>query len=195
MLAICDDRQRGHQQFDGRDVRFDGGAGIFITTAGGRFGTTVCSARASPAAHLHHWGHLQQLRHRRGGQRNLSLQGGGLNGGVKRPWARAQLDFGGGTHTLNASASLSGTGTISCSAGIVNFSGTSALTGTNLIDGGTLNFSNATPAVVGALTISSGTLGGSGLVAASGPLNWSGGTISGWVQCNGGAIGGRHRII
>jgi len=125
----------------------------------------------------------------------LSLQGGGLNGGVNAALGAGELDFGGGTHTLNASASLSGTGTIGCSSGIVNFSGTSALTGTNLIDGGTLNFSNATPAVVGALTISSGALGGSGQVAASGPLNWSGGTISGWVQCNGGTIGNSATVV
>ena len=122
----------------------------------------------------------------------LSLQGGGSNSGTNAAIGTGTLTFSGGTHTLGASSWITGTGTVGCSGGTVNFSGTGALAGTNLVNGGTMNFSNTTPAAVGAVTVTSGTLGGSGLVSASGPLVWSGGTISGNVQCNGGSISGSY---
>ncbi len=120
----------------------------------------------------------------------LSLQNGGLNSGTNAANSGGALDFGGGTHTLDVNSLLAGSTVISCSAGAVNFSGASALTGTMLIDGGTFNFNNATPASVSAVTITAGTLGGNGRVAATGALTWTAGTISGVVQCNGGSVGG-----
>jgi len=120
----------------------------------------------------------------------LSLQNGGLNSGTNVASAVATLDFGGGTHTLDANSWLAGSGVISCSAGAINFSGSSVLTGTVLVDGGTFNFNNLAPATVAGMTITSGTLGGTGTVVTTGPLNWTAGTISGVVQCNGGMVGG-----
>ncbi|MGA2865165.1 MAG: hypothetical protein ABSF95_11870, partial [Verrucomicrobiota bacterium] len=60
----------------------------------------------------------------------------------------------------------------------------------------TLNLSGGTFTLSGpgsgnaqaALTVSGGTLAGSGLLALAGPLNWTGGTISGRVQCHGGLL-------
>jgi hypothetical protein len=118
----------------------------------------------------------------------LSLREGGLNSGTNAANAGGTLDFGGGTHTLDANSWLAGSGVISCSRETVNFSGASASTGTILIDGGTFNFNNVTPASVPAVTITSGRLGGSGALVATGPLNWTGGTITGTVQCNGGTV-------
>jgi hypothetical protein len=120
----------------------------------------------------------------------LSLQGGGSNSGTNAATGTATLNFSGGTHTLGASSWIRGDGTVGCSGGTVNFSGTGAMTGTNLVNGGTMNFNNTTPAAVGVVQVTSGTLGGSGLVSASGPLLWSYGTISGNVRCNGGSISG-----
>jgi hypothetical protein len=120
----------------------------------------------------------------------LSLASGGLNSGTNAAVGNATLDFGGGTHTLDANSWLAGNGTIGCSGATVNFSGASVLTGSLLINGGTFNVNSAAPVVVAGVTVTAGTLGGSGLVVAGGPLNWTGGTISGSVQCNGGTVGG-----
>src|ERR1035437_1909160 len=120
----------------------------------------------------------------------LSLQGGGSNSGANAATGTATLSLSGGTHTLGASSWITGNGTVGCSGGTVNFSGTCALTGTNLVNGGTVNFNNTTPAAVGVVQVTLGTLGGSGLVSVSGPLVWSWGTISGNVKCNGGSISG-----
>jgi len=125
-----------------------------------------------------------------GDRGTLSLQAGGLNSGTNAANAGGALDFGGGTHSLDANCWLTGGGVISCSGGTVNFIGASTSTGTVLVNAGTFNFNNMTPASVGAVTITWGTLGGSGRVAATGPLAWTGGTISGAVQCNGGSVGG-----
>jgi hypothetical protein len=118
----------------------------------------------------------------------LELAYGGSNSGVNSATGSGILDFGGGTHTLDASSSLTGDGTIGVSSGIVNFGGSCAMPGGCRINGGTLNV-NA-PITVGSVAISSGTLGGSGLVSDTGPLTWTGGTLSGWLQCNGGTING-----
>ena len=90
----------------------------------------------------------------------LSLQGGGSNSGINTATGTATLTFGGGTHTLDVSSRITGDGTVGCSGGAVNFSGTCAMTGTNLVNGGTMNFSNGAPASVGVVRVSFGHLGG-----------------------------------
>ena len=122
----------------------------------------------------------------------LSLQAGGLNSGTNAAVGTATLDFDGGAHTLDANSWLTGNGAVGCSAGTANFSGSATGTATVLINGGTFNFNNVTPASVSAVTITAGTLGGTGRLVAGGPLNWTAGTISGAVQCNGGTVGGAY---
>jgi hypothetical protein len=141
----------------------------------------------------------------------VSLHKGGTNSGSYSISAAAALSFEADTtyrtYTFDANSSITGEGTLACnnslatvnvdgscaltgtcnnSLATVNVDGSCALTGTNLVNWGTMNFN--VPASVGALTVSNGTLGGSGLVVASGPLNWLGGTITGAVQCAAGAI-------
>ncbi len=45
------------------------------------------------------------------------------------------------------------------------------------------------------LTLSGGTLGGTGMLVLAGPLNWSGGFIRGTVQCNGGTFTGNLYLV
>jgi hypothetical protein len=127
----------------------------------------------------------------------VRLHKGGTNSGSYSLSAAAALSFEADstyrTYTLDANSSITGEGMLACndSLATVNVEGSCALTGTNLVNWGTMNFN--VPASVGALTVSNGTLGGSGLVMASGPFNWTGGTITGAVQCAGGAISSGSR--
>ena len=121
----------------------------------------------------------------------LSLQGGGSNSGINSGSGVGRLDFGGGTHTLDADSWLAGDGTVGCSSGTVNFSGGSGLTGSLLINGGTFNVNVAAPVSVAGFSMTAGGLGGSGRLIA-GSLNWAGGTITGSVQCNGGTLSGAY---
>jgi hypothetical protein len=97
------------------------------------------------------------------------------------------LDVGGGTVDLGAALNL--TGTWGISSGTANYTGTTTSSGINVnLTGGTFNL-NATGALSAALvTLSGGTLAGSQLVLDSGAFNWSGGTMNGIVQCNGGSV-------
>src|SRR5438445_7866089 len=52
------------------------------------------------------------------------------------------LVFGGGTHTLTASSSITGGGTVSITTGTVNEAGTYNIGGVTQISGGTVNFSS-----------------------------------------------------
>jgi hypothetical protein len=65
------------------------------------------------------------------------------------------------------------------SGGTANLAGTVNLGGTLTIGGGTANFSGTNPVSPAVLTLSSGTLTGSGTVTASNQMNWSGGVMSG----------------
>ena len=120
----------------------------------------------------------------------LALANGGNNSGTNSAMGGGRLDFSGGTHTIEAGSRIVGDGTVGSSGGTVNLSGTCNLPGTMLVNGGTMNFNSGTVASVGTLTVRDGILGGSGWVAVSGGLGWTGGAITGNVQCNGGSISG-----
>ena len=119
----------------------------------------------------------------------LSLAGGGSDSGAFTVAAVATLNLAGGTHILNAGSTISGAGNLTMSGGTANWTAGSSMNGITLnVSGGTANFNgdgSIGPAVV---NVSGGTLGGTNLVAASGPLNWTGGTIEGVVQFNGGSF-------
>lgn len=85
----------------------------------------------------------------------------------------------GGTHTVsgpvNGSGVLAfGSGAIATVAGVA---GSYALTGQTIIDGGSVSFNSA--ASTGTLTLSSGTLAGTGTLTVSGLLTWTGGGMAG----------------
>jgi len=124
----------------------------------------------------------------------LQLNGGGADSGQFEVDPGATLSFA-GDHTHTAGALLSGAGTVTFTSGTHTFSaGTFDPTGSVNFTGGTVTVNN-TFAPAGLVTISgtfnsnapqtfdsvtlSGTLGGSGQVTVTGPLNWTGGTMSG----------------
>jgi pimeloyl-ACP methyl ester carboxylesterase len=149
----------------------------------------------------------------------LNLQSGGTNdnNSTITVAANATLKFGSefsGPFTCNSGSELTGAGNLLFSGGIVNLGGTVSVSGTNtftgngisivnvtgnypittplVISGGTVNLDGTgalTPPVV---TMSGGTLSNSVPLVINGPLNWSGGTIQGVVQFNGGTWSGQN---
>ncbi len=128
----------------------------------------------------------------------LDLSGGGTSSGSFDATG-AELEFGGGTHTLTGTSSVTATkvifsgatvnhaggytvtGETQVTGGTANLTGSVTNAGTLTISGGTLNMSNTqgtltTPSM--ALS-GSGTLSGTSAVTVSGALAWSGGTMSG----------------
>src|SRR5215469_13052267 len=94
-------------------------------------------------------------------------------------------------------ANISSTGTYTVTVNTVQSIGTltmSAVSGTqtlNIISGGTLTNNGASTGNGSAIfEVSGGTLTGAGSLILSGPLTWSGGTIKGAVQFNGGTFSG-----
>jgi hypothetical protein len=119
----------------------------------------------------------------------LSANNGGTSTGVWNVPVGTTLNFGGGTQSLNAGTNVSASGTVGFSGGTTNFNaGTFSVTGTTRVNGGVANFNAA--ASTNLLNISSGALGGSATVTASGLTTWSGGNINGTgiLNTNGGAI-------
>ena len=122
----------------------------------------------------------------------LSLGNGGVISGVGAVSNNAALNLPGSTTTFTASSLLTGSGVVMCNGATLNLSGACALTGTLVVNSGTANFNNATPASVGNLTFNGGTLGGSGWLVVSNPMSWTGGNLAGAVQCNGGSLSGSN---
>jgi YD repeat-containing protein len=111
----------------------------------------------------------------------LALAGGGDSTGSFQIAAGATLSFSDGTQTLEAASQVSGAGTVVFASGTVTIKGTYDPGGaaTTLINGGTADFSSGAPVTLPELTLQSGTLTGSDSVIVTGPLNWTGGTMSG----------------
>ncbi len=128
----------------------------------------------------------------------LSLTKGGASDNGFSGAAGTTLEFGGGTHTLNAGATVSipnvifSSGTVSLSdsynattnttvsGGTANFNGTVTSVGSSVtVSNGTANFSSASSISTVTATLAGGTLTGSSSVTVTGTLNWSGGTMSG----------------
>ena len=112
----------------------------------------------------------------------LSLNAGGTSTGSFSATGAAVVDFGGLTQTitLDAAASIGGTGTIRFSGGATTIAGAGSynVAGTTQINGGTASFTQ-TLASTNLLTLSGGTLGGTGTLAASGLFTWAGGSQDG----------------
>jgi hypothetical protein len=150
----------------------------------------------------------------------LDFSGGGTYTGALAATGAA-LQFGGGTHNLSATASISASnvsldgGTVNLggryevkgstvvNAGTVNFTGTVVALGALTISNGTANISALGNVTVPTLTLTAGTLGGSSNVSVDGMLMWSGGSMSGAGATNanggltlsGGATKGLSRTL
>ena len=92
---------------------------------------------------------------------------------------------------VNVAGSVKIGGTASFVGTSVNFVGNSSLLGGTLsLANGTANFNSTGLLAPGAMNVTGGVLGGNQPVRVSGPLNWTGGTIIGTVQFNGGSFSG-----
>ncbi|HUJ41958.1 MAG TPA: choice-of-anchor D domain-containing protein, partial [Candidatus Acidoferrales bacterium] len=96
--------------------------------------------------------------------------------------------FSGGTITLGGA--VTGAGTVQFSGATANLNRTYAVTGTTSISGGTANFSTTNLTSFGPLNLSNGTLTGTALVAATGLIDWTGGTITATGGAGFSALGG-----
>jgi hypothetical protein len=112
----------------------------------------------------------------------LALKGGGSDSGGFTIAAGATLAFAGGTHTLDAGASLSGDGTLDFRWGPVNL-GSGVIyqvAGDTIISGGTANFNTGQAVRVPMLTLTGGgVLSGGDDVIVTGTLVWIYGTMAG----------------
>jgi hypothetical protein len=98
----------------------------------------------------------------------VGLNFGGTQSGSVNVASGAMLNFSGATHTVLAGFSATGPGTL-------------------MISGGEVDFNSLTASPVSNLTLTGGTLGGTGLLAVNGPFVWSYGEITntGGVTLNG----------
>jgi hypothetical protein len=112
----------------------------------------------------------------------LNLNGGGDSTGSFVVEAGATLGFNTGLHTLRATSSVSGDGTVQFGTsdfgggGTVNELGTYSAAMTNLVSS-TVNFAHDT--TLPSLNMSGGTLTGLADIVVLGTMNWTGGTFSG----------------
>ena len=107
----------------------------------------------------------------------LSFTRGGTSSGNFDVDAGQTLNFGGGTHSLDGSSSVTGAGNVSFSSGTTNIAGSYTPTGNTIINSGTVNFDITVS--VPTVTFNDGTLSGSGELTVTSALNWSDGTMSG----------------
>jgi fibronectin-binding autotransporter adhesin len=101
---------------------------------------------------------------------------GGYAGTALTVAAGAALRWTGGAHTLDAASSLSAP-EMFFSAATVTFNGLYDVPGLTTVASGTVNFNAAT--LLPELTLSGGSIGGSGELTVPGTFNWSGGTLAG----------------
>ena len=96
------------------------------------------------------------------------LNANSTQAGVVNIASGSTLYFTGGTHAVVAGFSAPGPGSL-------------------IINGGAVNFNNAAGSAVPNLTLTAGTLSGTGLLAVNGPFVWSGGSVAntGWMTLNG----------
>jgi hypothetical protein len=128
------------------------------------------------------------------------LQGGGINTHSAVVASGAALVFDGGNFRFASGSSLTGNGSVSFSAGLVNVAGSYGIGGSSsstTVNGGTANFTGGitstlstltvsfgvanfhTAFTVGTIVLSGGTLTGAGDTAVTHQMTWSGGTLAG----------------
>jgi hypothetical protein len=91
--------------------------------------------------------------------------------------------------TANFTENISAAGIWTFSGGVANLGASCSVTGQTInLAGANANFTGPGPWSPSALNLSGGTLAGPSPITVSGPINWSGGTITTTVSCNGGTV-------
>ncbi len=111
----------------------------------------------------------------------LDLTGGGISTGGFTVSAGATLQFGNGTHDLQAGSSVSGAGNVTFgNLGTATIGGSYAITGTTTtLALGVADFSSATTSTTTNLTMGGGTVDGTGILSVTGLLSWTNGVMRG----------------
>ncbi|MBI3998212.1 MAG: hypothetical protein HY355_04195, partial [Armatimonadetes bacterium] len=111
----------------------------------------------------------------------LVLDEGGTSTGAFTVASPGILNFQRGTHVTRAGASVTGTGNVTFTIGTDTLFGSYDVTGTTTLASGTVNFSAASPdtARTTTLTLSGGTLQGSGVVLVRTSGSWTTGALGG----------------
>ncbi|MDJ0928587.1 MAG: hypothetical protein QNJ73_13195 [Gammaproteobacteria bacterium] len=109
-------------------------------------------------------------------QGTLDLSGGGDSDGSFTSDANGTIEFGGLTHNLSGSSSVTATN-VEVTGGTTNVDGAYNTGATGISGVGTLNMN--TDGQTGTLTQTAGALGGSGLFTATGQTTWNGGAMGG----------------
>ncbi len=105
----------------------------------------------------------------------LHLRGGGNSSGSFNAPTPGRLLFGEGTHTLSASSSISGSGTLGIFSGSAVVNGSWTVSGITDLQGGTISFNTAASTVTGIFRGSD--LAGSGSLTVSNAMDWSSGRV------------------
>ena len=109
----------------------------------------------------------------------LSFDGGGTSDGTFTPSTGAVVQFGGGTHALNAGTVIDGAGTARVSGGTTNLdSGVTVTVDTLSVTAGRLNGNAGATITPTNYSHTSGTLGGDGVLTVSGQTTFVGGTMT-----------------
>jgi hypothetical protein len=111
----------------------------------------------------------------------LNLSAGGVSSGAFNTSAPGVLRFGGGTHTLDSSSSVTGNGTVDFAGGTVNINITGPFNNAGAITispGGQANFNAATSTTLTTLS-GGGKIDGTGTLTTTGAFTWIGGSMSG----------------
>jgi hypothetical protein len=106
----------------------------------------------------------------------ISLDGGGISGGVFNISSVAVLRFNAGVSTLQPGSSIAGAGNVTMNGGTANIAGLYNITGITNVTGGVLNF-NSTGTTTNANLIN-GIIGGTGSFTVTDTLNWNGGSMN-----------------
>ncbi|MDH7502309.1 MAG: CARDB domain-containing protein, partial [Verrucomicrobiota bacterium] len=112
----------------------------------------------------------------------LSLTGGGTGTGLYEVSGGATLDFGGGTHSLAPTSSITGGGTVNVSGGKVIHNGSYQVTGTTEVKSGELQLLGNVTSLGSSVAVTGGTLEVGSDVTVQGNGSLSGGTITGTGQ-------------
>jgi hypothetical protein len=121
----------------------------------------------------------------------LNLSGGGTETGAFTATANSTNNLSNGTWGFGSGSSISGAGAFTVSGATASFTGSSSLSAASVnVTSGTLAFNGSGAITIANFNMSGGNLEGSSPAVVGGAFNWTGGSITGAVRCNGtGTVG------